>query len=265
MNRIESMFQSARAERRKLLMPFVCAGDPAGVSLETLLPRLEHAGASAVEIGVPFSDPIADGPTIAHAMHEALGRGVTPRGVLDDLANARAKTEMGLVLMLSVSLVTAAGVEAFMRDAKDAGADGLIIPDAPYEESEGLAKAAADKGLTLSLLVAPTTPEDRAAAIVSRCTGFVYLLARAGITGERSDVPEIGERVAMIRRSSRLPIACGFGISTPEQVEAVVRHADAAIVGSALVRRMAESKAPIDAAEEFVTTLSTGLVTMDSI
>lgn len=248
-------------------MPFICGGYPTLDSTTAVLPALERAGASIVEIGIPFSDPIADGPVIAAAMHTALASGATPLEVFSQVAAARPHTDLGLVAMCSVSIIYRLGAggdpSPFCRRAAEAGFDGLIVPDVPLEESEPIRKAAAAAGLTCSLLVAPTTPPERAAAIARASTGFVYLLARSGITGERADAPEIGPIVATLRRSTDLPIACGFGISRPDHVAAVTRHADAAIVGTALVRRMGEAAAAgrdsVAEAEAFTRELEAGL------
>ena len=268
-NRIESIFADARSQHRRLLIPFVCAGSPTLDALPRLLPRLEHAGASIVEIGFPFSDPIADGPVIAAAMHDALGRGITPDTIFEQIASVRGQTDLGLVAMVSVSLVHRSGVTRFIERARDAGFDGFIFPDAPLEESAELAAAAGEAGLTATLLVSPSTSPERAASVTELCSGFVYLLARAGITGEQEQAPEVEQRVAMLREVTDLPIACGFGISTADHVSAVIRHADAAIVGSALVRRLEEAQRagrPVETeAEEFVADLATGLINMEDL
>ncbi len=244
-------------------MPFVCGGHPSPGSTAAVLPALERAGASIVEIGIPFSDPIADGPVIAAAMHDAIEAGVTPTSLFSEIESVRSRVELGLVAMVSVSIVfRLGGPDAFVSRAARAGFDGFIFPDAPLEESSELLAAAADAGCTASLLVAPTTGAKRVEKIVNACTGFVYLLARSGITGERADAPQVGPAVASIRQSTDLPIACGFGIATPEHVAAVTDPkggADAAIVGSALVRRMNEAADPIEEAEQFVRYLASGL------
>jgi tryptophan synthase alpha chain len=266
MNRIDSAFARARADGRKLLMPFLCGGYPRAGSVAATLPALERAGASIVEIGIPFSDPIADGPLIAEAMHEALTMGATPRAIFDEVASVRGRLSVGLVAMCSVSIVHRMGGPArFAQTAAAAGFDGLIVPDVPVEESGEIVAASKAVGLTCSLLVSPNTPPARAARIVGASTGFVYLLARSGITGERSDAPDVSGPVAAIRQSSTLPIACGFGISSASHVRAVVQDggADAAIVGSALVRRMGEAakagRDPIGEAEVFTRDLASGL------
>jgi tryptophan synthase alpha chain len=267
--RIDDIFSRLRADGRKALMPFVCGGFPGPGATAAVLPALERAGASVIEVGIPFSDPIADGTVIAAAMHEALSRGATPISVFEEVARARPQVQVGLVAMVSVSIVQKAGSGGpgaalrFAQNAKGAGFDGLIVPDCPLEESEALRTAAAAEGLSFSLLIAPSTSPRRAESIVKACSGFVYLLARAGITGERDDAPQIEPRVTRLRQMTDLPIAVGFGISSPDQVRAVVRHADAAIVGSALVRRMGEAamrnEDPVAEAEGFIRLLGQGL------
>ena len=260
--RIDEIFERLRSRNERALMPFVCGGHPAGGSLREVIPALERGGASIVEVGFPFSDPIADGPVIAAAMHGALERGVTPGGVLEDIAAIRGRVGVGIVAMVTVSIVhRLGGPAAFAARAAEAGVDGCIFPDAPLEESGELVEATTAVGLTASLLVSPTTSPERASAITERCSGFVYVLARAGITGERDDAPDVEARVSMLRETTQLPLAVGFGISRPEHVRAVVRHADAAIVGTALVRRLDGAAAGEEAAiaESFCAALAGGL------
>lgn len=242
-------------------MPFVCGGHPRPGELGPILAGLEAGGASIAEVGFPYSDPIADGPVIASAMQKALALGVTPDSIIDEVAEARAQLAIGLVAMASISLVVGMGGPGpFCERIADAGFDGLIVPDVPLEEAEDLRAAAAGTGLALSLLVAATTRPDRAARIARACRGFVYLMARVGVTGIRREAPEIARAVGPLREASDLPIACGFGISTAEHVAAVVRHADAAIVGSALVRRLDDATDPASEAEAFTRELGAGLV-----
>lgn len=243
-------------------MPFVCAGYPRPGDTARVLPALEAAGALIVEVGIPFSDPIADGPVIAAAMHDAITAGTSPASVFAEIASVRDRLTIGLVAMCSVSIVYKLGGPAgFVRRAVDAGFDGLIVPDAPFEESAELSQLARDAGLTISLLVAPTTPPERARTIAAASTGFVYLLARSGITGESRDAPQVAARVAALRTATQLPIACGFGVSTSDHVRAVLHEggADAAIVGSALVRRMGDAPDPVASARQLVEELSVGL------
>jgi tryptophan synthase alpha chain len=229
-------------------MPFLTGGFPSLEATRRVIPALEAAGASIVEIGFPFSDPIADGPVIAASMHRALQQGVTPADLLELISEARSQTHLGLVAMVSDSIISryrGEGPERFARDAAAAGFDGLIVPDIDLDAAEPLAGLARIHKLSFSLLVAPTSTEQRIKRIVSLCTGFVYVLARVGITGESSglDLERLEHRLRLIRTHTSLPLAVGFGISSREQVAAVARVADAAIVGSALVRRMDQADA----------------------
>lgn len=255
--RIASIFAELRRAGRGGVMPFICGGYPKPGDTASTIEALAGAGASIVEVGIPFSDPIADGPVIAAAMHEALKLGATPRSVFAEVSQARPRVNIGIVAMCSISIVARmGGAPGFARAAQEAGFDGLIIPDAPLEESGELVAAARKNNLALSLLIAPTTPADRAKEIARACSGFVYLLARAGITGVSDQAPDVRERVAMIRTATDLPIACGFGISRAEHVRAVIRDgADAAIVGSALVRAQSQNANPAAAAAAFVKSL----------
>lgn len=266
MGRIDTIFSELRGANRKALMPFVCAGHPRIGALPDVLLALQDSGASVVEIGIPFSDPIADGPVIAAAMHGAIQDGCTPALVLEQIASVRERLRVGLVAMASISIMQrfAAGSSpsSVLARFRNAGFDGFIFPDLPLEESEGWRSAASETGTTCSLLIAPTTPPERATRIAQASTGFLYLLARSGITGERAEMPDLSGRIGDLRRVSDLPIAVGFGVSTPEHVRHVVRSADAAIVGSALVRRLSAvpvDRSPAQVAGEFCRELSAGL------
>ncbi len=251
-------------------MPFVCGSHPRPGDSTRLLGALGAAGASVVEVGYPFSDPIADGPVIAAAMHDALGAGATPAGVHAEIAAARrGGATVGVVAMVSVSIVWRVGPARFIANAKAAGVDGFIFPDVPLEESPELLARTRDAGLTASLLVGPATDAKRAAQIAGACSGFVYVLARAGITGaaagEGPAVEAIGRRVRELRQATDLPLAVGFGISTAAHVRSVVRdaRADAAIVGSVLVKRMEDAaragRDGVVEGEAFVRELAAGL------
>ncbi|MHC4993575.1 MAG: tryptophan synthase subunit alpha [Planctomycetota bacterium] len=239
MNRINDIFQSLRGEGRKALMPFVTAGYPDLPTTRALLPRLQRSGAAICELGVPFSDPIADGPVIAASMTEALKEKVTPAGVFETVRAVRDELDMGLVAMVTYSIVYRMGVGRFVKEAADAGFDGFIFPDLPMEEAHAVSDAVSDAGLIASMLIAPTTPEDRAMELAKVSTGFIYLVARTGITGERAELPpELTPRIEKLKTVTDLPIAVGFGISNAEHVAAVTEVADAAIVGSALVKQI---------------------------
>ena len=270
-DRVVAAFERTNAEGKKALCPFVCAGYPEPGVLARTLPALSSAGATMVEVGVPFSDPIADGPVIAGAMHQALEQSVTPTSVLEEIARARSEgCAIPVVLMASVSLITHAGAERFAHEAIGAGVDGFILPDCPLEEAQAVSEPLTDVGLCVSLLVSPTTPTDRAERIAGACSGFVYVLTRTGITGastpEASDpIAALAARVDQLRGVTDLPLACGFGIATADDVRRVVRDADAdgAIVGTALVRTMGDASArgedPVEAATALTQELALGV------
>lgn len=271
MLRIERALRDARAAKRPALMPFVCAHWPAPGVLPTLLAELQGAGATVVEVGIPFSDPVADGPVISGAMHRALEVGCTPDAVFADVRAARdAGVTVGLVAMVSVSIVWRAGVAPFLAKCVSAGFDGLIVPDLPAEEAGELTLLCRSAGLSLSLLVAPTTTPARLGIICNASSGFVYLLARVGITGTGTGtgtggVGATGVRTmaANIRAHTDLPLACGFGVSSPAQAAEVAEFADAVIVGSALVERMGQAAAggesPVAAAGQFTRAMAAAL------
>ncbi len=259
MGRITDIFADLRSRSARGLMPFVTAGYPSLDVTRRALPAIDDAGASIIEVGFPFTDPIADGPVIAASMHEALQQGVTPEGVFHLVAEVRSEVDAGLVAMVSASIVFRLGLEAFATRCAKAGFDGLIVPDLDLDAAARLGPIAAAHGLTLSMLAAPTTTGDRLAAVANASSGFLYMLARAGVTGESSAAPDIAPRVAAARAVTDLPLAVGFGVSTPAHVAAIVEHADAAIVGSALVRRMGEASDPVEAAASFTSSLASGL------
>ncbi|MCI0364457.1 MAG: tryptophan synthase subunit alpha [Phycisphaerales bacterium] len=239
-------------------MPFVCAGFPTAETTEQAIPALADAGAPIIEIGIPFSDPIADGPVIADAMHKALKSGITPARVFQIVKSVRRRTQAGLVAMVSDSIITRMGPERFISEAASAGFDGLIVPDIDLNAAAPLSGLARLHHLSFTLLIAPTTAPHRIGQIAGLCTGFIYLLARVGITGEsdRLDIQDLKQRIDTIRRQTKLPIAVGFGVSRPQQAAQVATVADGVIVGSALVRRMGESPDPVRTAVDFVAQLS---------
>ena len=243
MNRIESIFAQHRRNGEKALMPFLTAGDPDLATTARLLAAAQDAGASICELGFAFSDPLADGPVIDASMAHALVQGASPDRVFEMVAGQRASLDIGLVAMASYSIAYRLGLESFIRRASEVGIDGLILPDVPLEESAATRDIATKYGLTCSLLIAPTTPLARAREIAQASSGFVYLLARSGLTGTRDQLPsDLSERVKAVRSVTDLPIAVGFGISMPQHVQKVVTVADAAIVGSAIMRQVAEHR-----------------------
>lgn len=216
-------------------MPFVVAGHPAPASLGTLLRTLEAAGADAVEVGIPFSDPIADGPVIAAAMHRSLSSGVTVEAVLQQMRAARPTVDIPVLAMASVSIVDRLGGPSFLDTLHESGFDGLILPDADLDAVGPMSERAERLDMAFTSLIAPDTPMPRVERIASHAREFIYILARRGLTGARKDAPEIATRVAELRQVTNLPLVAGFGISTTEHVQAVLSHAQGAIVGSALV------------------------------
>jgi tryptophan synthase alpha chain len=221
--------------KRAALMPYLMGGYPSiDSSVEAGLAAAD-AGADLIELGVPFSDPLADGPVIHAAATAALGAGATPYGVLR--AAERLAERVPVVLLVYVNVILAAGAEAFALRAGAAGASGLIVPDLPHDEADEVRAACAAEGLALVPLVAPTTTPERVAEIGATAQGFVYTVSLTGITGERDELsPRLTETVARVRAATDVPVAVGFGISTPAQARAVGELADGVIVGSRLVR-----------------------------
>lgn len=260
MNTIREIFESARRDGRGLVLPFFTAGDPDLATTARLLDAAGAVGVEIAEVGIPFSDPIADGPIIAESMHEALVRGVTPSATFETLAARRDPVRPATVAMVSMSIVHRMGVDVFVAAAANARLAGLIVPDIDLTVAADLTARCDAANLACAYLVAPTTTGERLRRVVSHCRGFVYLLARAGVTGESSGLPEIAGQVAAIRAiDPSIPIAAGFGIATPDQVQVALVHADGAIVGSAIVRRIGAERAaqrdPVPAVRDMLASL----------
>jgi len=242
--KLEAAFASARAAGRTALAPFVTAGDPDRESSVAVLEAVARGGATLCELGVPYSDPIADGPVIQSSYTRALGSGITLEDVFSIARQAAGRVAMPILAMASYSLVFRRGIDRFVADAAAAGLAGFVVPDLPLEESDDLDAACRTAGLALVRLVTPTTPPERAEAIARKSTGFLYCVSVAGVTGARTELPPgLLERIGWLRTKTDVPILVGFGISTPEQVRAVAAVADGVIVGSALVRLVADSAA----------------------
>jgi tryptophan synthase alpha chain len=241
-DKLEAMFAANRAAGTKAIAPFVTAGDPDADTTVAVLETLGKAGASLCELGVPYSDPIADGPVIQASYTRALGKGLALADVFDIAKRASASCPMPILAMASYSLIFRRGIDRFVADAVAAGLAGFVVPDLPLEESDDLDTACRAAGLALVRLVTPTTPPDRAEAIAKKSTGFLYCVSVAGVTGARTELPPgLVDRVTWLKTKTDVPILVGFGIATPDQVKAVAAVADGAIVGSALVRRIAEA------------------------
>ncbi len=246
MSRIETRFAALKAEGRAGLVAYLVAGDPDIATSTRLFEGVAAAGADLIEIGMPFSDPMADGPSIQAAGLRALNNGMTLRKTLTMVRHLRARDpDTPYVLMGYYNPIYRYGAEAFAKDAAAAGVDGLIIVDLPPEEDPELAEPARRAGLDLVRLATPTSDAARLPRIVDGASGFVYYVAIAGITGTRSaEAGAVREAVARIRKVTSLPIAVGFGIKTPEQAAEVAKAADAAAVGTALVDRLAQNLDP---------------------
>jgi tryptophan synthase alpha chain len=240
MSRIDELFAELRAKRKKALMPFITAGDPDLAFTAAVLKELVARGSNLCELGIPYSDPIADGPVIQESYTRALAHKIKLAQILDMLADVTPKVPAPIVTMVSYAIVLRHGPAQYVEDAQRAGAAGAIVPDLPAGESDELAKICRRTDFSLIQLVTPTTSRERALRIAERSTGFLYYVSVTGITGERTELPQsLIDNVGWLREQTRLPICIGFGISKPEHVKRLAPVADGLIVGSAIVRRIA--------------------------
>jgi tryptophan synthase alpha chain len=251
---IASTFEAARSEGRPALMPYFTLGYPTQSASLNIITAIARAGADLIELGIPFSDPLADGPTIQHSTQLALENGTSVARCLEMTAQLRAGgITQPLLLMGYYNPILAYGVGRFVADATQAGADGLIVPDLPPEEAGELEGHCRDHGLGLVFLVAPTSTPERLALVAAHSTGFLYLVSLAGVTGARAQLAsDLEEFVGRVRAVTTLPLAVGFGISTPLQASQVGSLADGVIVGSALILAAGQSDQPEQAAGAFV-------------
>lgn len=262
--RLEEVFRRARAQDRAALVMYLCGGDPSLEATPRLVRAAAEAGADIIELGMPFSDPTADGPAIQRASERALRSGATLAGVLDAVRTLRGEgCDVPLVLFGYYNPILAYGEEALVRDAAAAGVDGLLVVDLPPEEAAPLRDPARAAGLDLIPLVAPTTGTERAEAVAREATGFVYAVSMTGVTGSAAgDLAAAGARARALADAADRPVAVGFGVSSPDDARAVAAHADGVVVGSALVRRIEAAGADLDAAEAsvraFVAALAAG-------
>ena len=262
MSRIDQAFAGLRGRGERALIPYFVAGDPSLDATARLIEEADARGADVIEVGLPFSDPLADGPTIQRAAVRALERGTSLYRLLPVLAEVSGRIRAPLVLMTYLNPLYRYGLDKVARDLASAGVAGLIVPDCPVDESGPLADGAGAAGLDLIALAAPTSGPVRLRRIARASRGFVYLVPLTGITGERTEAPpELVRLVRDLRAVTTKPICVGFGISTPEQVAAVVRHADGAVVGSAIVRlveRLAGDPGLVGQVGEFIGALKAG-------
>jgi tryptophan synthase alpha chain len=238
-NRIDELFARLRSRNEKGFIAYICAGDPNLQTTESLAFALEECGVDILELGVPFSDPLADGIVNQMAAQRALESGTTVRGVFDVVRKIRERSQLPIVIYTYLNPVYVLGPKEFHRQAEDAGVDGLLILDLPPDED--VDELHPPSNVKRIRLIAPTTPPERAKEISASAEGFVYYISREGVTGEQSQIAEsLPEQVTQIRRMTSLPIAVGFGISNPQQAREIASAADAVVIGSAIVKRIGE-------------------------
>ncbi|MDR0182453.1 tryptophan synthase subunit alpha [Lysobacter arvi] len=262
MNRIDRRFTKLRSDRRKALIPFVTAGDPSLDATVPVMHALVEAGADVIELGVPFSDPMADGPTIQRSSERALSRGAGLSYVLDAVRRFRERdTDTPVVLMGYLNPVEIRGAERFARDAVDAGVDGVLLVDLPPEEAGEFRVAFAGHDLALILLASPTTTDERLQRLCDDAQGYLYYVSFAGVTGaaDRLDTRAASERLHAIRQRSRVPVVAGFGIRDAASAAAMAREAEGVVVGSALVSVLADAAEPAIQARTFLEPLRAAL------
>lgn len=254
LDHIAETFADLHQQGRAALMPYFTLGYPTPVETLAVVKTLAHSGADLIELGVPFSDPLADGPTIQHSTQAALEQGMSVRRCLDLVSQIRAAgVSQPLLLMGYINPLLAYGVERYTADACTAGVDGLIIPDLPIEEAGPVEEACRNNGLALVYLVSPASPPERISALAARTSGFLYLVSLTGVTGERAQLADgLADFVARVRKAAKTPLAVGFGISTPDQAQAVAGLADGVIIGSALIRAVGQASDPAAAAAVYM-------------
>jgi tryptophan synthase alpha chain len=259
--RISQAFKSARKESRAALMPYFTLGYPDASQSMEIVKTIAGAGADLIELGIPFSDPLADGPTIQYSTQIALEGGMNVQGCLEIVASLRDQgVSQPLLLMGYANPLLAYGSVRFVQEAAEAGADGLIVPDLPPEEAGEFERLCRDCDLALVYLLPPTAGDERVKFVAARSTGFLYLVSLTGVTGARGDLPpDLEDFIKRARQATDLPLAVGFGISTPEQARLVGASADGVIVGSALIESVRNSLEPVKAARNFVSSLAQGL------
>jgi tryptophan synthase alpha chain len=242
-SRIDARFAALKAEGRAAFVPYVMAGDPDAATALAILKGLPAAGADLIEVGFPFSDPMAEGPPIQRAAQRALAKGMTLKATLETIAAFRQGDDATpIILMGYLNPLVTWGFQAFAKAAAAAGVDGMIVVDCPPEEADPLADALEANGMSLIFLTTPTTDDKRLPTVIRRASGFVYYVSVAGVTGvKEADAQAVAPNVERIRKASGLPVAVGFGIKTPERASAIAQVADAVVVGSALVDEVAEA------------------------
>jgi tryptophan synthase alpha chain len=241
MNRLEETFRELKTHGRKAFIAYITAGDPSLEATAKLICEFAARGVDIIELGVPFSDPIADGPVNQEAAMRALRRGIGIGDILAMVKRIREESDFPIIFFTYVNSILAYGLDAFVRDAVQSGLDGALVLDLPPEEAGEYKRRMDAAGLSTVFLVSPVTPEDRIPLIAGNATGFIYYVSQMGVTGERERVAEeIPAMVARIRKLTDTPVAVGFGVSRPEHVREIACHADGVIVGSSIVRKIGE-------------------------
>ena len=242
-NRIDKKFNELKSRKTPAFIPFITAGDPDLQTTKALILEFEKRGADIIELGIPFSDPIADGPVIQASYYRTLIKGLKVSQILEMVSEIREKSEIPIVSMVSYSTVYKIGCRSFVERAVSAGLDGLTIPDLPVEESSEIFEIAKSKNFKIVCFVAPTTTDHRMALITQRSQGFLYYIAVVGITGMLDRLPEdIMQNIGKLKQMTNTPIAVGFGVSTPEQAKLIGTVADGVIVGSAIIKEIESHK-----------------------
>jgi tryptophan synthase alpha chain len=237
MNRIEQKFQALKIQKRKAFIAFITAGDPDLSTTEDLVVALEDAGVDIIELGIPFSDPLADGPTIQASFFRALKKGTTVKKILETVKRIRLKTSIPIAFMTSYNPILRFGEKKFIKACAQVGVDGLIVPDLPPEEAQNLRRLAQRYGIATIFFVAPTSQDERIKANTKASSGFIYYVSLTGITGTQKAVAQaVVKQIKHIKRFTDKPVCAGFGISTPQQVKEIGSAADGVIVGSAIVK-----------------------------
>lgn len=257
MNRIDKKFKQLKKEGKKAFIAYITAGDPDLAATKNIVLALERSGVDIVELGIPFSDPLADGPTIQAASQRALKKGANLKKIFAAVRSLRAKTDMPIVFMTYYNPVLKYGLEKFCKSCKSCGVDGVIVPDLPFEEAAELKKFSKKTGVAAIFLVAPTSTPERIKKISESSRGFIYYVSLTGVTGARAKLPaEVVSKIKSIKSLTDKPVAVGFGISNATQASRIASVADGVIVGSAIVRIMGERKNIISRVSDFSSKLA---------
>ncbi len=263
MQRIKEKFEELKRKGEKALIPYLTCGYPSLEETRKIIPLLEKAGADLIELGIPFSDPVADGVTIQESSAVALKKGINLRKIVGLVKELREKVKIPLLIMSYYNPIYQFGLSRFCSTFKNAGLDGVMIPDLPIEEGNDLVSLARDNDLATVFLIAPTTPKERIREVCKKSTGFIYYVSVSGVTGERERLPkEIEKKVLQIKQFTERPVCVGFGVSRPEQVREITSFADGVIVGSAIIRVMEERKDYLSSLLDFLSLLKSATKTI---